>query len=244
MTVPKIESTKEYDGFVSITGNRNLNQKKINKIIEDINNGLNLLPYCPIIVYQDNEKNMIVDGQHRFEVSKKIDLPVYYVVADKLTLSQIAMMNSRQDKWTINDFLRAYIKVGIEDYIILKDVVKKYRVNVLTTANYLMTGNMNSRKKVDPNFRDGLFRVKFLEETIALFAITQSIFGRYTFSTDRSLIQAVQSIQKKGLCNFEELKACIDRAPMVMDKQATVKEYMNNIERVYNFKKKSRRIIF
>lgn len=241
---PQILTTNQYNQFKTITGNRNLNQKKINKIIKDISKGLNLLPYCPIIVYQEGEHLEIVDGQHRFEVSKQINSDVYYVLMNKLELRQIAMMNSRQDKWSVNDFLRAYVKVGIEDYQILGDVVKKYKVNISTAASFLMNGNLTNRQKADTAFRDGLFKVNFLESTTALFNLSHSLFDVYKFYTDRYLLVAVQTIQKKGLCDFKELKLCIDRAPMVMDKQATTKEYMNNIERVYNFKKKQRRIIF
>lgn len=244
MNIPQILTTKNYDLFNTITGNRNVSQKKIDRIIEDIKNGLNLLPYCPIIVYQDDEGLSIVDGQHRFEVSKQIDCVVYYVLADKLNIQQIALLNSRQDKWSINDFLRAYIKVGIEEYITLAEVMDNYKLNVSTAASFIMNGNLNNRGEVAQLFRDGKFKVNHLEESTALFALSHSLFDKYKFYTDRNLLHAVQLIQKKGLCDFNELKEKITKAPMLMDKQGTYKDYIYNIERVYNHKKSIRQVIY
>lgn len=241
---PEIKTSTNYDQFEIILGNRNLNQKKINNIKNDIKKGLNLLPFCPIIVYQDIDKFKIVDGQHRFEVAKQLECNVYYIVAQELSLHQIAMMNIRQDKWSTRDFLKCYIKVGIEDYKVLDEIATKYKVQITTSAAFLMNGSLANRQSVETAFREGLFKVNFLEETTALFELTHSLFNRYVFSADRYLIAAVQTIEKKGLCDFDELKKCINRAQNVMDKRATIKEYMNNIEGVYNFKKKSRRIIF
>ena len=52
--------SKDYERFSTINGNRIINKKKVERLIEDIQNGLNLLPYCPIIVYEDEDKLRIV----------------------------------------------------------------------------------------------------------------------------------------------------------------------------------------
>jgi len=127
---PIINQTKAYDLFSKIIGNRNINQKKIERIMADINAGLNLLPYCPILVYTEGNNLNIVDGQHRFEVAKQLNIPIFYVIASELNLKQIAMLNSRQDKWTQSDFLRCYINIGISDYVVLDKFLKTYAIGL------------------------------------------------------------------------------------------------------------------
>jgi hypothetical protein len=51
----EILNTKEYKKFKTITGNRVISQKKVNRLKEDVENGLNLFPYCPIIVSPEED---------------------------------------------------------------------------------------------------------------------------------------------------------------------------------------------
>jgi hypothetical protein len=244
MNTPEIKTNNNYNQFEMIVGNRNLNVKKIERIIEDIKNGVNLLPYCPIIVYEDQGKLKVIDGQHRFEVCKKIESPVYYVQTKKMDLKKIALLNSRQDKWTEFDFLRCYIKIGIEDYKTLEKVMRKYQISISTAYSLLMVNKVSARGEIGQLFRDGEFKINYYQSTSDLLDLTQSIFDRYKFHSDRHLISAIQLLEKKGLCDFNHLRSKVKEAPMLMDKQGTVKDYIYNIERVYNHKKKERQIIF
>lgn len=238
----KIENTKNYELFETIIGNRVLNQKKIQTICIDIHDGLNMLPYYPIIVSRGKNGLMsIIDGQHRFEVSKKTDQPVYYVACESLSLRQIAQLNSRGQKWTINDFLNCYSKLGIEDYVILKDVSREHKIPVSTIGSFLMDNRPKSNFK--EQFESGNFKVNHLQETQDLLNLTNSLFHQYRFSKDRYLFGAVQKIKEKGLCDFEKLKTKIASAPMIMDKQENIKSYIYNIEKVYNFKNSNRETI-
>lgn len=240
---PTIHQTNDYGKFNRILGNRNTSQKKIERIMHDVSVGLNLLPYCPIIVYPENDNLNIVDGQHRFEVSKQMALPVYYVLAKELDLKQIAMLNSRQDKWTQNDFLRCYFNIGIPDYITLDTFLKEHTVGISTGMDFLMIGKM-AKGACSQKFRDGEFKVNFLDETIALLKLSDSLFARYSFYRDRNLLTAIQELQKIGKCDFEILKEKIDKNIRMMDQQSSVKDYIFNIERIYNHNNKIRQVIF
>jgi hypothetical protein len=239
----EIQQSKKYEQFENIIGNRVLSVSKIDKICNDVNAGFNMLPYCPIVV-SENELGFfhIIDGQHRFEVSKKTNNPVYYVVCNTLSLKQIAQLNSRGDKWKANDFLNCYINLGIEDYKILKEFMKAHDTNIKLSIDLLMY-NKHTEKSTD-DFQSGDFRVKFMEEVTMLVELTESIFKRYAFSRDRYLIGAVQIIAKKGKCDFEKLKQKISSAPNLMDKHGDVKNYIYNIERVYNHKNSIREVIY
>lgn len=240
----EIQQSTDYGKFSPITGNRIINKAKVDKLVEDITKGLNLLPYCPIIVYQDNEEFKIVDGQHRFTTSEKMNLPVYYVVCDKLNLRQIARMNSRSDKWKNKDFLMCYIRLGIEDYQKLQEFINEYEIIYSAAIDLLMSGNVKGTKNSMELFRDGEFKVNHWDKACEITKLTRDLFHLYKFRNDRYLIQAMQEIKDKGLCDFELLQQKVKSAPMLMDKQNSAKEYIYNIERVYNHNNQKRFVIF
>jgi len=229
----KILQTKDYDMFTFIKGNRNINIAKLTKIMNDISDGFNMLQYCPIICSEKEGKLLIIDGQHRFEISKRIEQPVYYVVCSDITLLQIATLNSRTDKWKWNDFLNCYISIGYLDYIELKKFIDKYKVKPSVATGLLMDFNVKSRNS-DFKFIDGNFKVNYLQEASALIEFTEFYFSRYIFSKDRFLIGAVQLLQKKGIIDWERFALKLSQKPMLMDKQGDVKQYILNIERIYN----------
>lgn len=238
----EIKQSKNYELFQNIVGNRVLSNTKIEKIANDVSNGFNMLPFCPIIVSEKDGLYYIIDGQHRYEVSKKTESPVFFVVCNTLTLKQIAQLNSRGEKWKPIDFLNCYTKLGLSEYEKITEIMRKHKLPIKLSVDLLMYNNPKS--KSTETFQSGDFVSKYYEETDALLTLTDSLFGQYRFSKDRCLIGAVQELLKQNLCDFEKLKYKIAEAPMVMDRQASIKLYMSNIERVYNHKNSIRQVIF
>jgi hypothetical protein len=238
----EIQQSNNYQDFGNIIGNRVLSPSKIEKICNDVNNGFNMLPFCPIVVSEQEGIFHIIDGQHRFEVSKQTKNPVYFVICNTLSLNQIAQLNSRGEKWKPQDFLNCYIKLGIKDYERVLEVMHKHKIAIKLSIDLLMY--YNPKVKSTDTFQSGAFECNYFEETDSLLTLTENLFGQYRFSKDRNLIGAVQELLKQNLCDFEKLKNKISEAPMVMDRQASVKLYMSNIERVYNHKNSIRQVIF
>lgn len=237
----QILQTLEYSLFSNIIGNRNVNLSKVEKLVSDVNSGFNMLPYCPIIVSEKDGFLNIIDGQHRFEVSKKSLNPVYYVVCNTLSLQKIAMLNSRGQKWSMNDFLNCYLKLDIDDYKILKETLTVHKGQIATIASLLMLNDV--KKNIKEHFESGEFKVNFLKETEKILLLTEKLFGQYNFSRDRYLIGAMQKIDSSGKCDYDILIDKIKQNPMGIDKQNDIKNYIYNIERVYNFKNRERQTI-
>ena len=69
----QVHKTTDYFLFKPIDGNRNKNLLHINRLKKSISE--NYL-FTVIIV---NENYEIIDGQHRFECIKELELPLYYI---------------------------------------------------------------------------------------------------------------------------------------------------------------------
>lgn len=242
-----IKQTTDYRKFKTILGNRIVSERRVNNIIADIKAGLNLLPYCPIIVYvnaDDKKPFCIIDGQHRFEVCKRLKEPIYYIESKELNLLQIAKINSRSEKWTKKNFLDCYVNLGLKDYIVLRDFIKKYNVVYSTAISFLMEGRITGGGALMEKFRNGEFKVNYFDIADKIVSLTMSLFSIYVFSRDRYLIAAVQQINKKEVCDWEVLRRKIKAAPNEMDKQYSKKDYLLNIERLYNYGNKNRIAIY
>ena len=116
----KIFVSKDYDKFKTLGGNRFVDHS--DKIVESIKNIGQLI--APIII---NEKFEIIDGQNRFEAYKKLELPVYYVIAEGYGISECVAMNSVSKNWTTDDYINSYAELGHRDYQILRDFIGKFK---------------------------------------------------------------------------------------------------------------------
>jgi len=243
----EIKNTKKYDEFTTIIGNRRINQKKVAQMVKDVQSGLNLLPFCPIIVVRQDKPNKmggnfgIIDGQHRFETSKQCEEPVYYLEHTNITLQQIAQLNSRGEKWKATDYLNCYINVGIEDYNFIKEIMETFKINIAVAISLLMHYDTTSRMPED--FQSGNFKCNHYEKTVELLTLVKDVFGEFEFCKDRNLIAAVIRIREKGLCNFETLKAKLKKAPHLIEKQLNPKSYIFYLEKVYNHNNQTRVVI-
>lgn len=237
----QILQSSDYSVFTTINGNRNINRKKVEKLVEDVKSGFNLLPYCPILVMEVEDKLAIIDGQHRFENSVECKEPVYYLIKNDISIQQIAKMNSRGQKWTINDFLNCYSRLGIQDYVTLGEISREFKISISTISGLLMKDNVKVKCKEE--FESGEFKANHVESTKELLTLTDELFGQYRFSKDRYLIGALQAIIKAGKCDLDVLRDKIKQNPMGMDKLGDLKNYIYNIERVYNYKNRDRQTI-
>lgn len=152
----KINQTKNYDLFNLLNENREIKEAKVAKILKSIEKGLNLLPYCPILV---DELFYILDGQHRFEAAKRSNNFIYFIIVPNLHIKDVAEMNSNSDKWTLVDFITSYATGGNENYIKLLKVADKYKGTSLTVLSAIFSesgdrdGGANSRNLSSGNYK-------------------------------------------------------------------------------------------
>lgn len=240
----KIQESTNYHEFQCLTGNRVISETKIEKIIADINAGTNLLPYYPILVFEKDGVKYVADGQHRHEVSKRTGNPVYYLVHKGLGLMDIANLNSRSSGWKNRDYLNCYVNLGNKNYVIFRDFISKHGIVYSAAVSLLMKGGISKGGGEMTTFKEGKFEVNHLELAEEIVTLTTTLFERYVFYRQRELIAAVHKLKKREKCDFTVLTNKIKQAPALMDKQSTTKDYLYNIEKVYNHNNSKRVSLF
>lgn len=106
----KIESTKDYEKFKFILGNRSVLRTHVNNLIESISQ-CNLLHVNPIIV---NENFHVIDGQHRLLAAKQLDIEIYYMIIESgdSELNQIHHLNKHSKNWSTKEYVESHAALG------------------------------------------------------------------------------------------------------------------------------------
>ena len=120
----KFIQTNHYQRFSYFNSNRNLDENHVKRLMYSIElNGL--LEEITI-----NEKWQIIDGQHRFEALKRLNLPVYAKIKIGASEDDIIPCNIVRRGWTIKNYVNHYASKGIADYIQLQEVMEgRYQFN-------------------------------------------------------------------------------------------------------------------
>lgn len=123
--------SNEYDKISKLTGNRDVvarNVEKKKKLIEE--HGFKTTN--PIIV---DMEGAIIDGQHRKEAAKELDVPFNFMVdTDSDNALQTAIVfNTSTMNWTIQNFIDAYAQNGNENYAQLLKLQKEFDIDMSKT---------------------------------------------------------------------------------------------------------------
>ena len=234
--------TTDHALFKNIKGNRELSEVKIKRIIKDIDGGLNLLPFCPIIV--DAQMN-IIDGQHRFEVCIRINSPVWFIVARKLSLHEIAKVNSNQERWKAKDFIHCYAELGNTHYIKLKEFIENYNIPVSIGINLLMGKNPDAgATNFKSLFEQGEFKSLHEEEAILVMEKAM-LFDKFAGWRTGAFIQAIVKLIAAGeLCDWSHLLKKYTANPEALPSCSGYKQYLVELERIYNQHASKRKNIY
>lgn len=238
----RIYYTSDYAMFHFLKGNRDLNEPKINKIVKSVTAGLNFFKYCPIMV---NENYFIIDGQHRFYASKKLKLPIYYVIVPNFSLRQIAEINNNQSKWKVRDFMNCYIDADInrDHYKLLEKLQSETHINVSTMISLLMYGKVAQGGQTDA-FRDGNFIVKFHNETVNLIEKARQFEVFSAKWQERAFLQAIEKLLDSDKYNHDALLKKLQKHELTIEKRSTCKEYLQHLEELFNHRNSIRQILY
>lgn len=241
----KILWTKDYSKFSFLKGNRDLVEGKINKLLNDVKNGLDLFKYCPILVSEDFH---IIDGQHRFYASKKLGTNIYYIIVPDFTLAQIAKVNNNQNRWKMIDFLNCYCDAGKnrEAYNILRTFSEKWKVSISLSVSLIFNeepANASKNNSLEL-FRNGEFTIKHLDYAEKLLQNAKEYEPFFKEWNTRDFLACLHTLYKVG--KFDQ-KAMIDKLilhNLQIEKKYSIKEYLQHIENLLNYRNIKRITIY
>lgn len=234
-----ILKTKDYNQFKKIIGNRQLIPSHIKNLQESFSKQ-NLSQYIPAIV---NEKNELIDGQHRLERAKAMNDWFYYIVVKETDIKTIQLLNTSKN-WSLYNYINSYAERGNENYqklirlikwsnlpiwIIIKKIVKTYTSYSVLTKQAKEGKLIIDDKKID----------HFKKLVSLLFQIRRYVEGTTLWKAEK-LVNAFDYLIKKHPEKIEAIISAIQDYPEKIPPKTTRLDYLYEIERRYNYSRRGK----
>ena len=107
----EIKTTNDYSKFKYIIGNRSINEHNKNRIKISINKIGQQMPMLVAEKDLTDNKYPVIDGQHRLEAIKTLNLPVDFIVSNKTNANNIDEIQVSK-QWTTLDFCKRNAALG------------------------------------------------------------------------------------------------------------------------------------
>lgn len=221
--------------------NRNLDNNNLKNLKTSMEKR-NLLPYNPIIV--DSNYN-VIDGQHRLQICKELQLPVYYVIAEDYKDHDVILLNINSKKWALNDYIGYHSDHGQDSYNWLEQTAEKYEWTVQQLINCIGNDFGNIRQgtfKIDEDQRitteNVIKRVDTFLRTFKEKTITPK--NQLLWITSRACLSSLYAIMQVPKLKPEEFAAKCVSLDTKLDKRPNKKQYLKMFLDIWNFKRSNR----
>lgn len=231
----QVHTTKDYSIFKTLNGNRDVNQLHLARLKESMKK-----KHLTTIIMV-NENFEIIDGQHRYLVSKELGLPINYIIQKNYGLKEVQILNANMKNWQTMDYVNGYCDLGYKDYEVYRNFVQDYgftsQIAIILLSGEMSGGNANNAAT---KFKEGLFKVKDLEEAKRIADKILMIEPYYKGVHRRSFILAMYSMFKNKNFEFTEFLSKLKQQPTTMQDCVGVAQYKTLIEEIYNYRRREK----
>ena len=227
--ISPVQRTFQYNRFKNIGGNRTKNLSHINRLRESMKQ------HYLLTIILVNEKFEIIDGQHRFEVIKELNLPLYYVVQEGYSLNEVHILNQNAKNWSNEDYLEGYCDLGEDNYIKFKEFKERYKLTSSCTMLFL---HARDNSKIAKTFREGKFKVENYNLSCARADAILSLGEYYEGVRRKTFIAAMLRCFKNKEFSFEVFKSKLKRQSTSLVGCVNVDTTIELIEKIYNNRSK------
>ena len=230
----KVQTSKNFKMFKFLNGNRSVDNKHLKRLEKSMSEKK---LFSPILVTKNME---ILDGQHRFLVSKKLQLPLDFIVVDDSDgLQDVHTYNSMSKNWNADDYMNSYAVIGNENYIIYRDFKNKYKLPHSQTL-MILTNQISNRGDLFRKYQSGNLKIKDLDianETAIKIVALKDFYKGYQRS---SFVLTMISLFKNDLFNFDEFLHKLKLQPTSLVDCTGLRQYKQVIEDIYNYKRREK----
>ena len=233
MVNSQVHTTTDYFLFKPIDGNRNKNLLHLNRLKKSMAN--NYL-FTVIIV---NEKYEIIDGQHRFDCVKELNLPLHYIVCSGYGLNEVHILNQNSKTWNADDYLTGYINLEYKNYIEYNKFKKKYQFGH-NECMAMLTGINTGGGQLFELFKDGNFTITHLKEAYQNAEKIWMLKDIYQDFKRRTFVYAMLYLLDKPQFDFDEFLQKVKNQPSSLTKCNDTMQYVSLIEEIYNYRRREK----
>jgi disulfide oxidoreductase YuzD len=228
----EVLQTKNYQQFRMVMSNREVDEKHVKRLVKSIREK-NLLNLNPIVV---DEEMAVIDGQHRLEAAKELDLPVFYIVSGNIKKEDISRINSNSKNWAPMDYINYYTVEGRKEYIEISRLINQYPGFSVSAVLALASGWTSGSKE----FKNGYINISNIHQAREILDLANTLRNKmYDFATQRNLTNALKICFDNTEFDKVELMAQIEKQPRSFVPCVNTRQYLEMIEELYNYHKHS-----
>jgi hypothetical protein len=242
-----VVETTDYELFKKFPGNRPLDSGNIKRLRQAILLD-NRLPCKPIMVNGDME---VIDGQHRLEVAKQLELPIAYMQCVDASYTDIINLNYFKKSWTPSDFLRIFSEGRkLPDYLKLSQFMKENRIK-LPIALLIIKGPMGLLEE-NQKFKTSRFKFSCsLEEAQELMDKIRWVWTLLESHNSQPMYKYKGTAFVKGLLIFLDFpdmdwslaKHKFDLHYFKIGIRPTAQMYLEMLMEIYNLNNRNKRLL-
>lgn len=224
-----MEQTTNYDQFKLVTSNREIDKNHLKSLIKNIKEN-NLLHVNPIVV---NELMQIIDGQHRLEAARILQVPIYYIIGE-VNEKDIASLNKCKKNWSPMDYINYWAIKKRPGFHQLAKVLSENRNIPLSTALALLSST--GTRELD-RIRNGEIDTLNYPNAIKIVQALKDLHEQYDFVMERAFVVALRKSFDHELFEFDHLQQNLkDGLSRRFVKCYTIFEYLQMIQEIYNYR--------
>lgn len=245
--VNEVNQTNDYSKFKVLYGNRDVNKVHVRRLQKSFEKEY---LQSPILV---NEKYEIIDGQHRFEAARQMELPINFIICENYGLEEVQLLNANMKNWSSKDYLDSYCDLGYPEYLKFRDFMKLYPDFSLPTCQIILSntarGSDTSTKSkslrsktnksgsyINRNFVNGDFKISDYNTSVLIADKLLSIKPFYRGYSRGGFVKTMITIFKHENYNHKRLLNKLAINPTGLKDCANVNQYKLLIEDIYNYK--------
>lgn len=245
--VNQVNQTNDYSMFKTLEGNRYVNKLHVKRLKESFRESYLL---SPILI---NQRNEIIDGQHRFEAAKSLGLPINYIICNDYGLKEVQLLNTNMKNWKKEDYLNAYCDLGYPEYLKFRNFMRRFPEFGIASCETILTNSLTGGHKSSTSvelkgslnesgsyairyFQEGDLTIPDYEKSIENAEKIMMIKPYYDGFNRSTFVRAMIGIFKIEHYNHAKLIERLNANPTALQHCGNVTQYKLLIEDIYNFR--------
>lgn len=239
--------SNDYERFVSIEGNREINQSHVAKLVRsmEVQGNISVIT-CREVVRGGRKLLEIVDGQHRFEALKIRNEEIEFDCWGGINNRGMLALNENSKNWVLEDYLNFGIKDGIVDYISLKKYQDESGIALSTLidlfSGYISNSNEGGRRVYKTDIFKGLsWRIKDKEKNEEILKMLLDFYRKFKCKLYSHIrfVQAFIVVANHPKYDHNKMLEQMALHGNLLTRQYSKNEYIQVFESIYNFGTKS-----
>ncbi len=231
-----IKSTTNYNLFVHHDFNREVKEdsKKFKELLESMRE-FGWLESFPASCIENGTGLKIIAGHHRFRAAQILGIPVRYVV-ESVEVPIHRLEGGGPGRWTPKDYLRSYVKMGMDSYCELSDYMERTGIGFNNAASMLF-GDSAGSGNFDKNgtFSKGRFKIKDREHPARVEEVVKYLKNiGVQFAAENLMVKTISRILRVEQFNIERFKNKAKSHIGLFQKQQNLQDYVKMFEDIYN----------